>query len=179
MKENFRKKYSPKNRKRVNEAINASKILLIDEKGEQLGIVDLIIGLQKAREKNLDLVEIDNSDSLPVCRIIDYGKFQYKKKKQQKKKVDSGSIKELKFRPKIDTHDYQFKIKNGKQFLEQGHKLKISLVFRGRELQFKEMGLNLFHTVLKDLEDFGQTTDDIKITGRINSILLFPVANKK
>jgi translation initiation factor IF-3 len=166
------------NRKKVNEAIRASKIRLIDEKGEQIGIVDLMIGLQRARDKNLDLVEIGESDSLPVCRIMDYGKFQYKKKKQQKKKTDTHSLKELKFRPKIDTHDYDFKIKNGRQFLENGHQLKISLVFRGRELQFKEKGLELFYKVIKDLEDYGQTVDEVKITGRTNSILLSPIIKK-
>ena len=167
-------------RKRINGEIIASKVRLVDDEGNQLGIVDLAIALQRARVKNLDLVEIGKEHNPPVCRIMDYGKFQYKKKKSQKKKVEVTSIKEIKFRPKIETHDYRFKLKNGQQFLENGHKLKISLIFRGRELQFKETGLDLFQKVLQDLEEFGQTTDEVKITGRVNSIVLSPkVQNKK
>ena len=167
-----------KDRKRINNNIRASKIRLIDDEGQQLGIVDLMIGLQKAKDKNLDLVEIDGNNSPPVCRIMDYGKFQYQKKKKQKK-AETSSLKELKFRPKIDSHDYQFKLKNAKQFLENGSKLKVSLVFRGRELQFKEVGIELFNKILEDLKEYGQTTDKIQITGRMNSILLSPLANKK
>ena len=170
----FKKDNERGKKKRINEAIQSSKIRLIDENGEQLGIVNLVIGLQRARGKNLDLVEIGSDHSPPVCRIMDYGKFRYKKKKQQKKKVETGLIKEIKFRPKIDTHDYDFKVKKGKQFLESGHKLKISLVFRGRELKFKEMGLELFQKVTKDLEEYGQSTEELKITGRINSVILSP-----
>lgn len=170
----FRKNNEQTKKKRINEAIRSQKIRLIGEQGEQLGIVNLVIGLQKARNKNLDLVEIDRDHSPPVCRIMDYGKFRYKKKKQQKK-VDTNTIKEIKFRPKIDTHDYEFKIKNAKQFLQNGHKLKVSVVFRGRELQFKERGLELFQKVFHDLEEYGQTTEKIQITGRINSVMLSPI----
>ena len=170
-----------KEKKKINENIRASKIRLIGEQGEQLGIVDFIVGLQKARKKNLDLVEINSDENLCVCKIMDYGKFRYKKKKQKKKKLETSALKEIKFRPKIDTHDYDFKIKQGKKFLENGNKVKISLIFRGRELQFRENGLKIFHKVLGDLSEYGATTDQVKITGRINSVTLnsLPSNHKK
>ena len=101
-----------------------------------------------------------------------------KSKKEKKKKQETNVIKEIKFRPKIDEHDYQFKLKNARQFLENGYKLKISLIFRGRELQFKEMGEEVFYRLLKDLEDLGETADKVLITGRINSLLLKPIKKK-
>ena len=167
-------------RKRTNENIRAKLIRLIEPDGAQAGIVSLAIGLAKAKDAGLDLVEISKDSNPPVCRIIDFGKLEFeKKKKKQKKAPKSDAIKEIKIRPKIEEHDYQFKKRHAEEFLKNNYKLKISLVFRGRELQFKDIGIKVFKRLQQDLAEFGEPQEEIKIKGRINSVILNPISKQK
>src|SRR5450432_4214843 len=122
---------------RTNDRIRAREIRVIGDEGEQIGILTPFDALKLAREKNLDLVEVSPTAVPPVCRIMDYGKFKYqqsKKLQEAKKKQVHVLLKEVRLRPKIDSHDLEFKINNVKRFLEEGNKAKITLVFRGREI---------------------------------------------
>ena len=167
-------------KKRINEQIKVKLIRLIEPDGKQAGIVSLAIGLSKAKEAGLDLVEINKDSNPPVCRIIDFGKLEFEKKKnKQKKSPKSDAIKEIKIRPKIEEHDYQFKKRHAEEFLRNNYKLKISLVFRGRELQFKDIGIKVFHRLQQDLAEFGEAQEEIKIRGRINSVILNPIVKQK
>ncbi len=127
--------------------------------GEQLGIVDLSKALTIAREKNLDLVEVAPDGVPPVCRILNYGKFKYaqrKKEKEASKKQRIIRVKELKIRPKIDEHDYQTKLKMAWKFFDHGDKVKVSLIFRGREMSHKELGRQLMERVVSDFSEFAE-----------------------
>ncbi len=167
-------------KKRINENIKAQLIRLIESDGTQTGVVSLAIGLAKAKKAGLDLVEISKDSNPPVCRIIDFSKLEFeKKKKKQKKTPKSDSIKEIKIRPKIEEHDYQFKKRHAEEFLKNNYKLKISLVFRGRELQFKDLGIKVFQRLQQDLAKFGEPQEEIQIKGRINSVILNPISKQK
>jgi translation initiation factor IF-3 len=131
---------------------------LIGDAGEQLGIVDIIKAQQTAREKGLDLVEIAPEGVPPVCKIMNYGKFRYAQRKRDKeasKKQRVMKVKELKIRPKIDEHDYQTKLKMAWNFFEHGDKVKVALIFRGREMSHKDLGRQLMDRVLEDLAEVG------------------------
>ena len=130
--------------------IDAGNIRLIGPNSENYGEVTLDIGLQEAEKFSLDLVEISPNTDLPVCKIMDYGKFKYqaqKKAAEAKKKQKVIGVKEIKMRPNIDTHDYEVKLKNMKKFIEFGDKVKISLMFRGREMSHSELGVKLFDRI--------------------------------
>jgi translation initiation factor IF-3 len=121
----------------------------VSETGEQLGIVDLIKALTIARERNLDLVEVAPEGVPPVCRIMNYGKFKYAQRKQEKE------AKEIKMRPKIDEHDYQTKLRMAWNFFEHGDKVKLTLQFRGREMSHKDLGRQLMDRAISELSEFG------------------------
>ena len=126
-----------KQKQRLNDEITADEIRLISEKGEQLGIVSLEAALEQTQESGLDLIEIAPSGRPPVCKMVDYGKLKYEKKKKQqqsKKKQHVIKIKEIRLRPRIEEHDLMTKINQGRKFLSNGAKLKVTLMFRGREL---------------------------------------------
>ncbi len=144
---------------RINHQIRARQVRLVDDAGGQLGIVDLSKALQIAREKNLDLVEVAPDGVPPVCRILNYGKFKYAQRKQEKeaaKKQRIIRVKELKIRPKIDEHDYQTKLKMAWKFFEHGDKVKVSLQFRGREMSHKDLGRQLMERVIEDFAEFAE-----------------------
>ncbi len=144
---------------KINHQIRARQVRLIGEAGEQLGIVDLPKAQGIAREKNLDLVEIAPDGVPPVCRIMNYGKFRYAQRKRDKeasKKQRVMKVKELKIRPKIDEHDYQTKLRMAWNFFEHGDKVKVALVFRGREMSHKDLGRQLMDRVMEDLADVGE-----------------------
>ncbi len=127
--------------------------------GEQLGIVDLSKALATARERNLDLVEVAPDGVPPVCRILNYGKFKYaqrKKEKEASKKQRIIKVKELKIRPKIDEHDYQTKLRMAWNFCDHGDKVKVSLIFRGREMSHKELGRQLMDRIVSDMGEFAE-----------------------
>jgi translation initiation factor IF-3 len=143
-------------RLRVNERIRVREIRVIDDTGAQVGIMAPPQALALAREKGLDLVEISPTASPPVCRIMDYGKFQYteqKRQRQAKKHQKVIEVKEIKFRPKVDEHDYQFKKKHIERFLEEGDKVKATIFFRGREMAHPEIGRRILERLIDDLAE--------------------------
>jgi translation initiation factor IF-3 len=143
-------------RVRTNERIRVREIRVIDETGQQLGIMPPPQALTIARSKGLDLVEISPTAVPPVCRIMDYGKFQYqeaKRAREAKKHQKVIEVKEIKFRPKVDEHDYQFKKKHIERFLEDGDKVKATVFFRGREMAHPEIGHRILTRLIEDLAD--------------------------
>jgi translation initiation factor IF-3 len=157
--------------------IRASEIRLIGADGEQVGIMPLVEALNRAAEANLDLVEVAPQASPPVCRIMDYGKFKYlqsKKTQEARKKQTVIQVKEVKFRPKIEDHDVAFKIKNIRRFLSQKDKIKISLIFRGREIAHPQIGIDLLKRVAAELEDIGTVEQVPKIEGRNLTMIIAP-----
>lgn len=159
----------------VNEKIRVREVRLIDENGEQLGIVPTVDALKLARERELDLVEVSGKTSPPVCKIMDYGKYKYqlaKKAQEAKKKQTVIQIKEMKLGLKIEEHDLQFKIKHLRGFLEEGHKLKIIIMFRGREILHVDMGEKLAQRVIDSLKDVGELEQKSRFDGR-NIVMIF------
>ncbi len=157
--------------------IRASEIRLIGADGEQVGIMPLNDALNRAAEANLDLVEVAPQANPPVCRIMDYGKFKYmqsKKTQEARKKQTVIQVKEVKFRPKIEDHDVAFKVKNIRKFLAQKDKIKVSLVFRGREIAHPQIGIDLLKRVAAELEDIGNVEQAPKIEGRNLTMIIAP-----
>ncbi|PYR77137.1 MAG: translation initiation factor IF-3 [Acidobacteria bacterium] len=143
-------------RTRVNERIRVREVRVIDENGEQLGIMAPPAALAIARQKGLDLVEIAATANPPVCRIMDFGRYQYQEQKrarQARKHQKVIEVKEIKFRPKVDEHDYQFKKKHIERFLAEGDKVKATIFFRGREMAHPEIGRRILERLIEDLAD--------------------------
>ena len=164
-------------RNRQNDEITAPQVRLIDADGENVGVVALAAAKEAAEEAGLDLVEISPTAEPPVCRIMDYGKFLFDKKKQAqaaKKKQKQVQIKEVKFRPGTDEGDYQVKLRNLKRFLEEGDKTKVTMRFRGREHAHRELGLELLQRVEKDLEELSQVESKPQMEGRQMVMVLAP-----
>ena len=153
---------------------------LIDVDGSQLGIVQTREALNIAEDRGLDLVEVASNAKPPVCRIMDYGKFLYenaKKQKEAKKKQHTVNLKEMRFRPKTDEHDYQFKLKHVIQFLESGAKVKVFVIFRGREMVHKERGYEIIERLKTDLAEYADPEERSKMEGR-NLSLIFTAKKK-
>ncbi|RXG63051.1 translation initiation factor IF-3 [Candidatus Atribacteria bacterium 1244-E10-H5-B2] len=162
---------------RINEKIRAEKIRLIDFEGKQVGIVSKKEGLKLAEKSNLDLVEVAPDANPPVCRIIDYGKYKYlldKKNRSGKKKQKSGGMKEIKMRPNIGEHDYNFKVKNLCKFLEEGNQVKITIMFRGREMRYLDLGRELLDRITKHTEEIAKIVKEPKLEGRNMILVLMP-----
>jgi len=157
-------------------------VRLIDEEGEQLGIVALSEALVVAQGKELDLVEISPDAEPPVCRIMDYGKHLFELKQKQKdsrKKTRQTQIKEMKFRPGTDIGDYQVKIRNLVRFLEAGDKAKVTVRFRGREMAHQELGLQLLQRIEADLAEYGSVEQKPNLEGRQMMMVIAPGSKKK
>lgn len=153
------------------------KVRLIDEEGNQLGIVETRAALEKASGVALDLVEVSPTTVPPVCRIMDYGKYRYeqeKKKKVAKKKQHVVQVKEIRFKPNIEEHDYQCKIKHIKEFLEHKDKVRVSLRFKGREMAHKELGEELLNRVASDVAAWGEIETRPKIIGKTIIVTINP-----
>lgn len=162
---------------RINEQIRISPIRLIDSDGNQVGIVPLEEAQRMAREKNLDLVEIAPTARPPVCRVMDYGKFKYresKKAKEAKKRQHVIQMKEIKLRSKIDEHDLQFKLRHAQKFLEKHNKVKLTMVFRGREVVHKQLGEEVLERIFKAVEEQAVKEGPIKMEGRNMILILSP-----
>ena len=143
---------------RVNERIRAREIRVIDEEGKQLGIMTPQQALDLARGRDLDLVEVAPQATPPVCRIVDFGKYLYEQKKrahEAKKKQVVIEVKEIKFRPATDDHDYNFKMRHAAEILKEGNKVKATVRFKGREITHKELGMQLLERLMQDLIDCG------------------------
>jgi len=158
--------------------IHAREIRVIDEEKKQVGILPVAEALNLARQKGLDLVEIAPEASPPVCRIMDYGKFlyeQHKKAQEARKHQKQVQLKEIKFRPKISIHDYNFKIRHVQRFLEEGNKVKITIMIRGRERSRPELAQQILDRVLEDMHAFGRQDGEIRKQDWMMSALLVPM----
>ena len=148
---------------------------MISEDGEQLGVVSIEVALEKAREVGLDLIEVGPNTKPPVCKILDYGKLKYEEKKKQqlsKKKQHVIKVKEIRLRPRIDDHDLMTKLNQGRKFLQDGAKLKVTLMFRGREMARVDLGKIVMEKVLEELSDVAEVEKDIPLEGRRMSMIL-------
>lgn len=162
---------------RMNQQIRAPEIRLIGEQGEQLGIVSRDEALEKAREAELDLVEISPNAKPPVCKLMDHGKYLFQQSKRQaqaKKKQKRIQVKRLRIRPTIDIGDYQVKLRKLIQFLKEGDKVEISLRFRGREMTHKELGLEVLERLKADAAEFCDIEREPKLEGRQMFMVLVP-----
>ncbi len=167
---------------RVNERIRAREVQVIGPDGNNLGIMRTIDAINLAREMGLDLVEVAPNANPPVARILDYGKFLYsqkKKLKEAKKKQASAETKELKLTPNIDKHDLEVKLRKAREMLEDGHKVRFRLVFRGRQIVHPEIARDLMRRIADELSDMAEVEQDIKGEGRIMTMVLRPVSKKK
>lgn len=167
---------------RVNNEIRVPKVRVISDTGEQLGILTIHEAMQKAQEAELDLVEIVPTAAPPVCKIIDYGKFRYdqtKREKESKKSQHQVKVKELKVSPNISEHDLDVKMRQAKEFLEKGNKVKFACQFRGREMMHQELGRKLFEKVLLFLEEVAIVESAPKMFGRMLTAHLAPQNKKK
>jgi translation initiation factor IF-3 len=152
-------------------------VRLIDPEGAQLGIVSIEEALAKANDFGLDVVEVSPKAEPPVCKIMDYGKYKYlqtKKTHSAKKKQASGHLKEVKLRPKTEEHDIQVKLRHIERFLKAGHKTKISVVFRGRELSHKDLGERIMERVIGEAKEWGVAEYPPKFEGRSIVVILAP-----
>ena len=166
---------------RVNREIRVPKVRLINAEGEQVGVVATRDAQQMADDAGLDLVEVVPTAVPPVCKIINYGKFRYdqtKREKESKKSQHTHRVKEVKFRPNIDTHDFDVKAKRARDFLSKGHKVKVTCMFRGREQAHPEIGQRLLERLIEDMSDVSQVETPFRRMGRFLTLVLAPTSKK-
>lgn len=172
-----------KDEHRINERIRVPQVRLIDEQGNQVGVVPTHEALQMARERGLDLMEISPNSSPPVCKICDYGKFKYEKKKKEqiaKKKQTVIKVKEVQLRPQTEEHDLDYKFRNVRTFLEEGDKAKITIMFRGREITYVDQGFKIMRQLADQVKDVGVIEAPPKLEGKKLIMVLAPgTASKK
>jgi len=159
----------------INEKIRVREVRLIDDSGKQLGVVATVEALRMAREQELDLVEVSPKTNPPVCKIMDYGKFKYqlaKKAHEAKKKQAVVQLKEMKLGLKIEEHDLAFKVKHMKEFLGDGYKVKVIIMFKGREVLHIDMGEKLAQKVIESIKDTGALEQKLRFDGR-NIVMIF------
>ncbi len=164
-------------RERVNEAIRASEVRVIGQDGKQLGIMPIGLALQRAFDRNMDLVEVDPKGTPPVCKIMNYGKYKYeasKKNQGAKKSQTKVQVKEVKFRPRTEQHDFDFKIRHITRFLDAGHKVKVSIWFRGREKLHVDLGRQLLERVIETIGDAAVVSGIPRFEGRNLSTIMNP-----
>jgi len=167
---------------RVNERIIAREVRLVGEKGEQLGIMPLVQAREVARKHNLDLVEVAPTSVPPVCRLLDYGKYKYEqaKKEQQARKSQKASLlREVRIRPKIGIHDFEAKARTARKLLTEGDKLKVTLMFRGREATHPELGWKVLQRMVEALSDVASLERQPVMEGRRMDIILAPSSKAK
>ena len=163
----------------INEQIRDKEVRLIGEDGEQLGIVSSRDALKMAEEAGLDLVKIAPTAKPPVCKIVDYGKYKYeqvRKEKEAKKKQKVITIKEVKLRPNIEQHDFEVKLKNALRFVEEGNKVKVTIIFRGREMSHQELGKEVLDRVAAEMKYLVSIERDAKLEGKNMIMILAPKA---
>ncbi|WP_073234152.1 translation initiation factor IF-3 [Desulforamulus putei] len=167
---------------RINEEIRAREVRVVDSDNNQLGIMSVKEALRIAEERQLDLVEVAPQAKPPVCRIMDYGKFKYeqsKREKEAKKKQRIIQVKEVKLRPRIEDHDYTVKAKNAERFLKDGDKVKVTIMFRGREIVHTDLGKNLLDRLAEDLKDLCIVERQPKLEGKNMIMILAPKNDKQ
>ncbi|MGA2669093.1 MAG: translation initiation factor IF-3 [Ignavibacteria bacterium] len=166
---------------RINEDIRVREVRVIDEKGNQLGVMDINQALKIARDRGYDLIEVAPNSKPPVCKIGDFGKFNYekqKKEKEQKKSKTSSQVKEIRFHPNTDTHDLEFKSRHLKEFLIDGYKVKATIIFIGRMMVHQEIGRKLLDDIVEKLTEVGKIEQPPKLEGRHMTTLLIPDKKK-
>lgn len=167
---------------RINREIRAPRVRVIDKDGGQLGVLPLSEALMRAEDVGLDLVEIAPTADPPVCKIIDFGKFRYqqtKKEKESKKSQHQVKVKEVKVKPNTDEHDLQVKMKHAREFVLKGNKVRLTCVFRGREMMHTEFGRKVINQMCENLSDIATPESPAKMFGRSLSVVLAPGAKKK
>ena len=166
---------------RINEQITASEVRLISSNGKQLGILSIREALIQAEDEGFDLVEVSPDAKPPVCKIIDYGKLKYKEqksKKEAKKKQKTIEVKEIKIRPGIDKHDYEVKVRALSKFIGGGNKVKVSMRFRGREMEHQHIGRELLTKLTEQVADFAKVEVPPKSEGKQIMMVLVPQLSK-
>jgi translation initiation factor IF-3 len=156
-------------------------VRLVDENGNQVGVVPTRQALDMAREAGLDLVEVSPQAKPPVCKILDYGKYKFqlqKKASEARKNQQIVTVKEITIRPRTDDHDYDVKMKNARKFLERGDKVKFNLRFRGREMAHQDLGLEMMARIESDLQDVAKVDQKPRQEGRNMNMLLSPASKK-
>ena len=178
-----RGRYERGNYVRKNERIRAREVRLLGVDGNQIGVVSKEDAMKAAQAMGLDLVEISANANPPVCRILDFGKYMYEQSKRQKenkaKASSSSKIKEVKFRVRTEEHDYMTKLRHGEEFLYKGAKLKLSLMFRGRENEHKNLGVEVLAKAAQDLSHVGQADSEPKLSGRHVNLIMSPLPMAK
>ncbi|MBH90561.1 MAG: translation initiation factor IF-3 [Candidatus Marinimicrobia bacterium] len=162
---------------RTNHRIRSLDVQVISTSGENLGILPIKKAIEIAKGDGLDLIEISPNTNPPVCKIMDMGKFKYdmqKKASKAKKNQKTAALKELKLRPGTEIHDYNFKIKNAKKFLSKGDKVKFTVRFKGREMQFTQQGRDLMNRIIEDTKDLGKVELSPKFEGRQMIMIIQP-----
>ncbi len=166
---------------RINEEIHIREVRVTSATGEQLGIMPTREALRLAEEQHLDLVEVAPKAKPPVCRIMDFGRYRYeqqKREKEAKKKQKVITIKEVKLRPNIEQHDFDVKVKNALRFVEEGNKVKVTIMFRGREMSHQELGRDVLRRVSERLQELVLIERDVKMEGKNMIMILAPKASK-
>ena len=166
---------------RTNEQITASEVRVISSTGKQLGIISIREALNHAEDEGFDLVEVSPAANPPVCKIIDYGKLKYreqKRKKEAKKKQKTIEVKEIKMRPGIDTHDYNVKVKALSKFISGGNKVKVSMRFRGREMEHQNLGFDLLKKLIEEVIEYAKVEVPPKSEGKQIMMILVPQVAK-
>ena len=173
----FQRRSKPQGPK-ANERIKALDVQVIGSSGNNLGVMQLKQAIQLAKEEGLDLIEISPNANPPVCKIMDMGKYKYdlqKKANQAKKKQKTVSLKEIKLRPGTETHDYNFKIKNAKKFINKGDKVKFTVKFKGREMQHTELGKELMNKIIEETKDIAKVESQPKFEGKQMVMIIQPI----
>ena len=166
---------------RTNQSITASEVRIISSTGEQLGILSIREALIRAEDEGFDLVEVSPDSNPPVCKIIDYGKLRYreqKSKKEAKKKQKTIEVKEIKLRPGIDKHDYLVKLKALSKFIGGGNKVKVSMRFRGREIEHKNLGMDFLNKLTEEVAEYAKVEVLPKFEGKQIMMILVPQTSK-
>ena len=163
---------------KINGGIRAEKVRLVDAENNQVGIVERLFALEKSREANLDLVEVSPTSDPPVCRIMDYGKWVYEQKRKvreaRKKTHHAGGLKEVRLRPETDAHDIEIKVKHAREFIEKGHKVQFTLIFRGRQMLHKEKGAEVLTGIVESLSDIAKVDRSNEMMGKRMTLVVAP-----
>ena len=163
---------------RINGGIRADKVRLVDAENNQVGIVERLFALEKSREANLDLVEVSPTSDPPVCRIMDYGKWVYEQKRKvreaRKKTHHAGGLKEVRLRPETDAHDIEIKVKHAREFIEKGHKVQFTLIFRGRQMLHKDKGAEVLTRIVESLSDLAKVDRSNEMMGKRMTLVVAP-----
>jgi translation initiation factor IF-3 len=164
---------------RVNGGIRADKVRLVDDANNQVGVVPKDEALSRAQEAGMDLVEVAPNSDPPVCRIMDYGKWLYQQKRRvreahKKTQHPVATLKEIRLRPETERHDLEIKVKHAREFLEKGHRVQFSVLFRGRQMLHKEQGYDMLNQVMENLAEIAKIERPSVLTGRRMTLLLVP-----